>query len=358
MRFAVVEYSSKSNEIWKHTATKPNFLADPNTEIDATSFGTWVSILEGEHIPLLKFAKHKTLWRKAAKRLTGSWPSFSVNYFNRFDVLLIVHQLSDAHELVGFINKLKAQEKSPFIIGVPTQPFGILRAETEVNTEAKSNLINFIQACDQFISIDKATTNWYEKISGANAKYFPQPYPVKFAQHFAVSPEQKEKTIMVAGVTQRENIALGQKVAAALQKKFPEYKILVPKVADLDYDFKNLQNADYKILDFERWQEHLQTLAKTRLVINTDFIHTRGRLQMDCAAVQTLSLGSNSDAQLDLCPELAANSDTSLEKIISLGEKLLADDTYYRSLVEKVNEKISFYDYDNSRERFLKQFQA
>ena len=134
MKFAVVEYSSKTGTIWKHTSNRPNYLCDPVREIDPTSFGCYVSALAGEHIPLTSCIIGKDIplpiriYRKIIKRITGNWPSeYSLDYFRQFDALLVVYQISDGHELVRFLKRIKKIHPNCVLLGVPTQPYGILK---------------------------------------------------------------------------------------------------------------------------------------------------------------------------------------------------------------------------------------
>ena len=359
MKFAVIEYNSKSGDVWRHTAERPNYLADPKTEIDPTSFGCYVSALEGEHIPLKgliigpvnNVSSPVQFYRKVVKRLSGSWPGYNIQYLLQFDALLVVHQLSDAHEMVALLKRLRKSPKRPRLIGVPTQPYGQLKEAVEANPQAREDLVAFMDACDVFVSVVASTTEWYAGLTATPVYYLPQPYPVAYASQWQKTRSEKEKKILVAGVTQRPNVQQGQIVARELQKKFPDYTILVPKVAEYDYDFTALQGARYTVLPFEQWQEHLKTLSTTMLVINTDYTQTRGRVQTDCAAVGTPSLGGNSDGSADLFPELTSDPTTTTESLIALGERLLTEDAYYEKIVSHARAALQKYDYEPSSTR-------
>lgn len=364
MKFAVVEYRSKSGGIWRHTNSRPNYLADPQTEIDPTSFGCYVSALAGEHIPLTALITGPVnnlpgpvrFYRKIVKRLTGSWPAYNIDYLMSFDVLLVVHQLSNAHEMSRLVSNVTMKQfnnRRPFVIGVPTQPYGLLKAATDADRQARQNLIDFINHCDVFISVVRSTVGWYEDLSPKPVKYLPQPYPVSYATQFAQPRVKKDKSILVAGVTQRPNIRQGQLVARELQKKFPAYRILIPKVPDNDYDLTNLATSRYTVLPFEPWRDHLLTLAKTMLVINTDYTQTRGRVQTDCAAVGTISLGGNSDGQDDLWPALRSTPATPTQELIKHGVRLLADATFYDQTAANAANQLKKYDYPACAVRLL-----
>ena len=179
----------------------------------------------------------------------------------------------------------------------------------------------------------------------------PQPYPANFASEHQRPLAQKRPHLLVAGITQRHNIKQGHTIAAALQQKFPGYTIVVPKVADYDYNYSKLSGTKYQVLPFEPWQQHLETLAQTTLVINTDYTQTRGRVQTDCAAVGTVSLGGNSDAQVDLFPDLVSQPDTPTEQLIEAGARLLSDQTYYHTVAKQASRRLQLYDYAPSAER-------
>lgn len=354
MDFAVIEYHSKSGGVWRHTEARPNYLADPLKEIDPTSFGCYVSALAGEHIPLtwLILGQKNKCTRfifKGIKRLRGRWPHWhSLAYLKKFDVLMVVHQLSDAHEIVHFLRRLRHTFPSTFVIGVPTQPFGSLQPHLDTYPAAKQTFIDYMNLCNIFLTVVKSTQSWYEALTTTPVVYMPQPYPVQYARDWFMPRTQKEPIILVAGVTQRPDIKKGQQAAVALQKKFPQYTIVVPKVADMDYDDTHLQGARWQFLPFEEWREHLTTLGRATLVMNTDYTQTRGRVQTDCAAVGTPSLGADSDGQVDLFPELATTPATPVADIIALGEKLLSDTTYYDHIVTYARERLKKYDYESS----------
>ncbi len=357
MKFAVVEYSSKTRKIWRHTAERPNYLCDPIREIDPTSFGCYVSAFEGEHIPLVSLITGSDvlmpvrLYRKIMKRITGVWPTYNISYLKQFDALLVVYQISDGHEMVELVRRLRAEHPSQIIIGVPTQPYGILREYWDAHSDAIAQMRDFMSSCHTFITIVKRTLSKWERISRVPVVYMPQPYPTAFASRMFRERAQKSNIIFVAGVTGRDNIVKGQIVAAQLQKKFPAYRIQMAKVPDMQLDTKNLQGTTYDIIPFQPWQEHIAMLSRVALVINTDYTETRGRVQADCAAVGTVSIGANSDAQEDLFPKLPADRATSIEQLVLQGEQLLADASYYSEIARTAQQRLAQYDYTPSKQR-------
>ncbi|MBI4022163.1 MAG: glycosyltransferase [Candidatus Andersenbacteria bacterium] len=355
MKFAVVEYHSKSGAIWRANPDKPNYLEDPQRVIDPTSFGCYVSALHGEHIPLTLMAGQGQLLPRAIKRLTGWWPAhYALDYFAQFDVLLVVHQISDAHELARFVRRLRKTFPHIFIIGVPTQPYGLLRSHIERSPLARRHFLNYLQHCHIFLTVVKSTLPWYASLTSTPVVYMPQIYPVHFAAHYARPRAAKDPSIFVAGITGRPAITRGFRAAKALQAAFPHLQIRVTRIPDVSLDTSLLAGCSFDIIPFQSWREHLPWLAKQKIVINTDYTFTRGRVQVDCAAVGTPSLGANSDGQTDLFPQLAATLNTSDDELIALGRRLITDESYYQRQVDFARTRLQKYDYEQSAARLLR----
>lgn len=358
MKFAVVEYSSKTGKIWRHTPERPNYLCDPIQEIDPTSFGCYVSAFEGEHIPLVSLMSGDQIsgvtrfYRKVIKRIMGSWPHYDISYLQQFDVLLVVYQISDGHEMVSLVNRLHTEHPSQIIIGVPTQPYGILKKHWDAHPDHLQEIRQFMRGCHVFLTIVRRTLpDWKRMAPPTPVVYMPQPYPVQFAAKFFRERQQKSNIIFIAGVTNRDNIKKGQIVAAMIQKKFPAYRIQIVGSKDNPPDVINLAGTTYDIIPFAPWQEHLAMLSRVALVINTDYTTTRGRVQADCAAVGTISIGANSDAQDDLFPYLPADVHTPVEELVHQGEQVLTDTVYYEKIAQNAQKRLAYYDYSSSKQR-------
>lgn len=352
MRFAVVEYASKTGKIWKHTKERPNYLCDPQKEIDPTSFGCYVSALEGEHIPILSLVK-PSIVKRVMRKVSGRWPRYDISYLSKFDVIMIVHQISDGHEVTALTKRIRSAFPSIKIIGVPTQPYGILKDYWTKNPDWKSDFQDFMDSCHVFISIVESTVPAWKEMTSSPVIYLPQPYPTAYSETFAKPRTEKEKILFVAGRTDRDNISKGLLVAKALQEQFPEYIIHATSINDDDiqFDTSNLDGARYAMQPFLPWQEHLKYLSSTYLVINTDYTRTRGRVQADCAAVGTPSIGADSDGQEDLFQSLPAFPTQSVEELVTQGAKLLRDTDYYDQVTKTAHEKLADYSYAKSADR-------
>jgi hypothetical protein len=352
MTFAVVEYSSKSGDIWQHTKERPNYLCDPALEMDPTSFGCYVSAMSGEHIPLVKIINTASFINRLYRKINGHWPNqYSLDYFGKFDRLLVIHEAANSATLTSFIRRLKSRYPHLKILGVPTQPYGLLRLQWHHDHQILTNLQEFSQACDAFITIAKSTTESWQNITQRPVYYLPQPYPVEFATKYWKPQAEKQPIIFIPGVTDRPQIILGHQVAVALQKQFPDHVIHVTATPNTPLDLSVLTGANYQVQTFLPWHDHLRYLSAVKLVINTDFTQTRGRVQMDCAAVGTSSVGADSDAQLDLFPHQAAGPKDSLDEIIAAARDLLANKKKYQTTIDFARAKLPFYSYEQSAHR-------
>lgn len=362
MNFAVIEYHSKSGRVWRHTSEHPNYLADPIKEIDPTSFGCYVSALEGEHIPILSFitgelskaGKLTILTRKVIKRLTSSWPqTYDLSYLATFDALLVVYQISDDHEIVAFLKRLRQQYPHLKIIGVPTQHYGALLDHWKQHPQAKNTFIEFMDSCHVFLTVVKRTTDYWQGLTSTPVVYLPQPYPVEHTLQAWQSHRHKKPIIFVAGDTARPNIIRGQKLAATLQQEFPQYAIHVTKIEGHDLDTSALSTSRFETLPFQHWQEHLTYLSKVFLTINTDYTQTRGRVQVDCAAAGTPSIGANSDGQDDLFPLLPAEEDMTDQQLLLQARRLLTEPDFYQKVANVAKNRLMKYNYEHSATRLL-----
>jgi hypothetical protein len=360
MKFAVIEYTSKTGTIWRHTPEHPNYLADPRTELDPTSFGCYVSALEGEHIPLAGFilgpvnqvSGPRQFYRKVVKKLTGKWPqTYSLEYLAQFDVLMIVHQITNGHEITAFTKRLKQVYPHLLIIGVPTHSYGILEDHWHQHPQWLQDFQQFMDTCDVFVTIVEDTKSDWQKLTTTPVVYLPQPYPVEYASQLYTKRADKKDILLVAGVTGRDNIKQGQLVAKQLQATFPNYVIQMTEIPGTQLDLHHLAGTRYELVPFTAWREHLQMLRQIKLVINTDYTFTRGRVQIDCAAVGTPSLGANSDGQRDFFPALAGTPTTPLAELVAIGTKLLTDESFYDDITTKAQQELSKYSYTEAAQR-------
>lgn len=363
MKFACVEYSTKTGRVWQPTPEKPNYLCDPETEIDPTSFGCWTSALSGEHIPVNFLRRNQnphTLSYKLGRKLDLTMEKIqkkpvyrNLDYLKRFNLILfLVHSFS-MPLMADLIRKTKKVNPNAIYLGSIVSPLGMLREVWKKENEFRA-FKTFANNCDIFINVNRNAQDYLKLFLETKVVYFPQFYPFEYAHRFFKKREEKEKIILVAGETERTDNLAGQFAALQIQKKYPEFLIQV-----VDYPHSNIAplktaQARFEIIPFLKWQKNLKRLAKTYLVINMDQVWTLGRLQSDCAAVGTPSIGINANNQLEFFPELSIPDIAGIEQGIELAEKLISDPAFYQNIQQLASQKLSENNYAKSKEKLLK----
>ncbi len=362
MHFACIEFSTKSGEIWRPTPEKPNFLCDPEKEIDPTSFGCWTSALNGEHIPysFLQIGKNaRSFAFKIQRRLDRIKEKMSkrpvyhnLNYLKKFNLILLIVHTYSLPLFADLAQRIQKINPHAILLGSITSPLGLLRETWKKSGEYRA-FKNFADYCDLFINVNRVAQKYLEYITKTPVIYFPQFYPYEFARQSFQPRERREKTIFVAGETSRTDNLAGQLVAIALLKKHPDFQIKIVDIPGTNLAPLKIARVPFQAIPFQNWQKHLKRLASYYLVINLDQIWTLGRLQADCAAVGTPSIGINANNQMEMFPDLTIKDIEGIGDAVSLGERLIGESDFYHSVQEKANKVISQNDYDQSRQRLF-----
>ncbi|MDP2918428.1 MAG: hypothetical protein Q8N68_02935 [bacterium] len=362
IHFACIEYSTKTGKIWRPTPEKPNYLCDPESEIDPTSFGCWTSALSGEHIPVNFLRRHHNprsvaykLGRKKdviLEKIKGKPIYHNLSYLKKFNlVLFLIHNFS-MPQMADLIKRAKKINPEALILGSIVSPLGLLR-ETWKREKGFRQFKKFADACDIFINVNRAAEDYLESILNTKVLYFPQFYPFAYARQFFKKREEKEKIILVAGETERLDNLSGQFSAIKIQKKYPEFLIQIVDYPDFNAAPLKIAKARFEIIPFLKWQENLKRLSRVFMVINTDAIWTLGRLQADAAAVGTPSIGINANNQMEFFPSLSVPDISGTCQIYTLAEKLILDEQFYCNAQQEGVAKIAENDYEKSKERLF-----
>ncbi len=360
MKFCCVEYTTKTRKVWVPSAEHPNYLGDPMREIDPTSFGSYTTALRGAHVPLtgvilgqLTGAVLQPLWQRLHWTILGRWGSYSLKYFRAFDTMLAVYDWRRGRELAKFVQRVRRELPHMVIIGVPTQPFGALR-EAWREHQHLSPLIEFYDTCHAVLSIVRATVPYQQSMTATPVVYLPQPYPGEYAAQFWRPGKDKQRTLFVAGDTTRPDILAGHLIAREIQRKHPDFVIYVTATPKSPLNTKLLEGTRHEIIPFRPWRAYLPFLSLTTLVVNTDTWWTRGRVQADCAAVGTPSLGGSSDGQLELFPDLRVRDVEDFPTTIDLGLRLLGDHAFYTDIANRAKRRLRSHGFEPTVQRFTK----
>lgn len=356
MKFAVIEYETKTNKIWRHTNERPNYLCDPQNEIDPTSYGCYASALKGEYISLKGLIMESlenppSFFQEAKFRLRkkqGIKLNYSLDYLKKFDVVLALSHITENAVMTSFAEYFKETFPEKILLGSSPYPFGRLREAWREKTWYK-NYLRLIDACDIFINVHRQANDYQQLMTKTPVVYIPQPYPYEFAKRFFKKRGEKEKIIFCAGDTNRPDNLGSQIVAKEIQKKHPRYKIVLTEMPN--FNIEPLKKANFEAVPFYPWQKQLELLSKYYLVINLDIWFTRGRVQVDCAACGTPSLGINADGQIELYPDLTCADAKDIKKIIALGDRLIEDSQFYDEMQNKAIKRLAEYSYKKTAGR-------
>ena len=364
LKFACVELYTKSGEIWRPTPEKPNYLCDQRYEIDVNSFGCWTSALDGEHIPLSWFVTGKkgrpahqkaTLLErgihKAKKSLfKETFPYRNLDYVKRFDVVLVCHHESAHWEMLHFLKK--AKEVSPSTLFLATYGVYQLGRVRELwrNPRWYRSLMEFIETSDLFLIVNRAAQEYFQLATPKPAVYFPPFYPYEYTRRFCRRREEKEKTIFVAGNTERLDILAGFLMAREFQKRHPDYLIKLTDWGKMNLEL--LRGCRYEVLSRTTWQGYLEETSKALFILNTDIWWTNGRVPLDAAAVGTPCIGCNANGQMECFPDLTCADIQGTAKALQGAERLLSDSLFYEAIQERALSQLESYSYENSKKRF------
>jgi glycosyltransferase involved in cell wall biosynthesis len=363
IRFACIEYQTKTGRIWRHTAARPNYLCDPQKEIDPTSFGCYTSALAGEHIPLAPlragtlFTNNplRRWWRAQLARFSFPSPaSYSLRYLQRFNTLLVVYQFGGDQHLIEFMQRVRREFPHTIIASTSSPPWGKLMEYWQREPEATRRYADFLAASHFNMNVVRSTLPFYRFAFTTPSLYLPQPYPSHFAFKEAgrKTDSQGKPIVYIAGDTTRPQVILGQLLARALKKQYPRLRIRLTRVPQSPLNNKLLRNVDHEVVPFLPWRQQLRALAQCRLVINTDMWWTRGRVPADCAAAGVPCVGTGSDAQRELWPALQADYALDLPRLFRICLRLLEDRSFYQRVVAQARERLRAYEYAPTRERF------
>ncbi len=359
MKFACVEYTTKTRRVWIPSEEHPNYLGDPLTEIDPTSFGSYTTAFQGQHVPLTGAILGQLdgnvlggIYQRLHWRLLGSWGNYSIKYFKNFDTILAVYDWHRGREMADFVKRIRKELPGVVVVGVPTQPFGQLRDRWRNDGNQLTYLRNFYDSCHAVLSIVRATVQYQQSLTSTPVVYLPQPYPAEYAVQFRHSPQDKEPIIFIAGETSRPDIMAGHLAAKEIQRKHKNFRIHVTETPDSELNLQLLKDTIFESVPFKPWREYLPYLASVKIVINMDQWWTRGRVQADCAAIGTPSIGGPSDGQQELFPDLLVRDVEDFNTAVNLAQRLLGDESFYDMVTEKARHRVQSYNFANTVERF------
>jgi len=370
IKFCTIEHTNKV--VWKYKQGQPNYLCDPDTEIDPTAYGCWVSAMQGENLPIsfLRYGKKykNNFWGKIYRlqdKIAGRTLFRNIKYLKKFNIILALAHRFNFQEIVDCLEEARKVNRKAFYIGVLGNCPGLIR-QAILEKKNFQGFIKFLKAVDLFINNYQEAQKYFELLSqtidsqnklgekknSEKIVFLPQFYPFHFAKEFKKNYQEKEKIIHLAGPTDREDNLANQYVAVALQREFPEFLITIPNLDNLNIEPLKLARARYKVFPQMKWQDYLSELSRSFLVLNLDNIWTMGRVVADCAGVGTPCIGINATNQFKMFPSLRVEDMIGIQQAVILGKKLIEERKFYEHVVKYACEKVEEQNY-KKRKRAL-----
>lgn len=370
MKFACIDYRTKSGKIWKAVENKPNYLCNPDNEIDHTSYGTWTSALQGEHIPLRWIVEGKfdlpyielikrqaSLMQRILLKLRKSKIQQSTNpinfanidYLKRFDLILLCMHYEVPDVFADLAKSIKDQFPSKILLTTHgTFNLGRVREFWRNNNWFK-NFKNFINSGDAFVIVNPGTESYFELVCKKPIIYFPQLYPIEYTKKFFRNYSDKEDVIFIGASTQRMDNVWSALLAKKIQNDLPQFKIRV--IGTNDFNFEVLKGSQYDILPRLNWEKYLFETSKCKLIINMDNWWTNGRVPTDAAAVGTPCIGVNAGRQIELFPSLTFDDVVGNEEALKTIKQLLKSEEMFNKVTDYAYRTLKKYDYEEGAER-------
>lgn len=123
----------------------------------------------------------------------------------------------------------------------------------------------------------------------------------------------------------------------------------IPKV---DMNTWTKQQFD-ELIGGKEYPDFVDDFISNNFVVDYCGYHTYGRTSVDMAAIGVPMIGSNRIESMNRCfPELAIDP-LDGKKFVELATRLWTDEEFYCDIIEKARKRVEFYNYVNSKRRFL-----
>lgn len=367
MEFACIVYRTKSGRIWKARENKPNYLCNPETEIDHTAYGTWTSALQGEHIPLIWITEGKTdlpmnelvkrqsfigtrILNKIQSKVNNNCISIfsNIEYLNKFDLILLCLNYEVPNIFANLAKAIKNRFPAKIILTTHDFNLGRIR-EFWRNSNWFMNFRELINTTDAFLVSNPGVESYFGLVCDKPIIYFPQLYPVDHTRKYFKLNSEKDNVIFIGASTQRIDNVWSALLAKKIQSDFPQF--IIKLIWTKDFNLEVLKNARFEILPRLSWEQYLSETSKSKLIINMDNWWTNGRVPTDAAAVGTPCIGVNSGRQVELFPSLSFNDIIGNANALETSRQLLNSEEIFQKVTCYSYKELQKYSYEEGTKR-------
>lgn len=184
------------------------------------------------------------------------------------------------------------------------------------------------------------------------AKVLPHPHWIEMLKH--MKPDAIDKTYGILyhwweGAVYRPAI-----VDFKFKKKNKLYKSKMYAFREDVADDKRWLRAyfDIKVPPMS-FPEYIDDLMSNKFVYEPTCFHTYGRNSVDLAAIGTPCIGSENVASMKRCFPYTSCDPMDIKTIVKHADRLVNDDSFRHKVIEYAKKACEYYNYENSRKRFL-----
>jgi len=185
------------------------------------------------------------------------------------------------------------------------------------------------------------------------AKVIPHPHWIHMLKK--MRPDDTEKTYGILYHWWEGKVHSPAIFAQKLKKRLPYFKSKFYAYREDVADDKRWMRAYF---DFQvppmGFPDYIDDLMSNYFVYEPTSFHTYGRNTVDLAAIGVPVIGSNTVESMRRCFPKTCCDPWDIRKTVEIAERLVKDKDFYREVVEYAKEACEYYNYENSRKRFLK----
>jgi len=102
------------------------------------------------------------------------------------------------------------------------------------------------------------------------------------------------------------------------------------------------------------YPQFIESIIQNKIVVDYCGYHTYGRTSVDMAAIGVPMVGSNRIDSMRRCFPFTSHDPYDTKAMVESIKKLWTDEAFYKKVVDYAKEACEYYNYKNSKERFLK----
>lgn len=265
--------------------------------------------------------------------------------------LIMIELTSQVFEVV---KKIKRKYPNKKIIGVLEGSLHCQDGEHPVKT--RLGFVEVYREVDVLGVLIKDSVPYFKTITDKPVFWLGVPFPLEWSKKHLISPEKKEAIIELANSFNHQKGGLTNYIVLrGIQDKPPKVKgCCYSYNKSSDIKAAKLLGLDLDVRSGMDWPEYYVAHSKSYIGLHLDYRWTWNRYSLDCAAAGIPCISTkHATTHKMLFPQLCVDPfDTN--QAIQIAKKLLENKSFYDECREYALEKITLFNYENSKKRFMK----